>query len=581
MNILVTVNKNYLLMLQDLLYSLALYNNNLKIYLFYEQLNTKDIEELKKYIKKRKIGELFTYHISLNIKLPHNIDYISKETYFRLYAPYYLPQDMDRILFLDADIICNNSILPLYNMDFSDNILIGCDNFDGNNNLYKKRLGLPKDSHYINAGVLLINLPLYRDFITKEEIDRFIINNYDILDYQDQDVINKLFTNKIKIADCKYNYQINMILKKFGERVLTHYTTANKPWFDNYNKKRYAVDFYNFLNKIKDYDRLENLKKKHSKGQIELSIIVPIYNVEKYLPQCLNSLIEQDFSSLEIILVNDGSTDSSGEICEYYSKLDNRILTIHQSNQGLSAARNKGLSIATGKYVGFVDGDDYIDKNMYKIMYSYIKRYNVDIVTCNFYHLYDSGKIIKDKTDMSNKIYSGTKNVVIEMLNDKVIRNFVWSKLYKREIFYKIRFEENKIYEDILISLPIVEQVNNILYIQNPLYYYRHRDNSISKIKSISRIESAINNSYLRYKQINKKIKDLKIYNINSMLNRICCEYFENQDYLENNIFFEKFSIIIKEILQEYFNNYSCINKLKLDYNIDLFIKEYNKYLER
>lgn len=581
MNILVTINKKYLLMLKDLLLSLALYNKNLNIYLFHEQLDKKDIEELTKYIEDKNIGKLYTYFLNLKIKFPKHIDYISKETYFRLYAPYYLPKDMDRILFLDADIICNGNISLLYNMDFDDNILIGCENFDKNNFLYKKRLGIPNEKKYINAGVLLINLSLYRNYISKEEIDQFIVDNYEILEYQDQDVINKLFFNKIKIADCKYNYQINMIRKDFGERVLTHYTTASKPWFESDYRKKYAIDFYTFLDKIGAYNRLELLKNKHCKKDIEISIIVPVYNVEKYLSQCLNSLISQTFSNMEIILINDGSTDSSGKICDYYNRLDNRIITIHQSNQGLSAARNKGLVIATGKYVGFVDADDYIDKNMYKIMHSYMKCFAIDVVACNFYHLYYDNKIKIDKCNIRNKIISDRKNIIIELLNDKIIRNFVWSKLYKREIFFNLRFSVNKIYEDILISLPIAMRINSILYIQDALYYYRHRDNSISKNKNIERIESAINNSYLRYKQINAKYSDLKCFNIISMLNRICCEYFENIYYFDKEIFFNKFSSIIKEILNEYFNNYNLLNNYKLDFDINLFIKDYNEFKEK
>ncbi len=581
MNILVTINKKYLLMLKDLLLSLALYNKNLNIYLFHEQLDKKDTEELTKYIEDKNIGKLYTYFLNLKIKFPKHIDYISKETYFRLYAPYYLPKDMDRILFLDADIICNGNISLLYNMDFDDNILIGCENFDKNNFLYKKRLGIPNEKKYINAGVLLINLSLYRNYISKEEIDQFIVDNYEILEYQDQDVINKLFFNKIKIADCKYNYQINMIRKDFGERVLTHYTTASKPWFESDYRKKYAIDFYTFLDKIGAYNRLELLKNKHCKKDIEISIIVPVYNVEKYLSQCLNSLISQTFSNMEIILINDGSTDSSGKICDYYNRLDNRIITIHQSNQGLSAARNKGLVIATGKYVGFVDADDYIDKNMYKIMHSYMKCFAIDVVACNFYHLYYDNKIKIDKCNIRNKIISDRKNIIIELLNDKIIRNFVWSKLYKREIFFNLRFSVNKIYEDILISLPIAMRINSILYIQDALYYYRHRDNSISKNKNIERIESAINNSYLRYKQINAKYSDLKCFNIISMLNRICCEYFENIYYFDKEIFFNKFSSIIKEILNEYFNNYNLLNNYKLDFDINLFIKDYNEFKEK
>ena len=101
----------------------------------------------------------------------------------------------------------------------------------------------------------------------------------------------------------------------------------------------------------------------------KISVIVPIYNVEKYLEKCLESIINQTFINLEIILINDGSTDFSGSICEKYKNKDNRIILIHKKNEGLSAARNKGLSIATGDYISFVDSDDFLDLNMYEILY--------------------------------------------------------------------------------------------------------------------------------------------------------------------------------------------------------------------
>lgn len=581
MNILVTVNEKYLIMLKDLLLSLSIFNKDLNIYLFYNNnnINIQEIQNLKLWIDKNKIGKLYTYYLQLDIKLPQHISYISKETYFRLYAPYYLPLEIDRILYLDADIICNGSLSELYNMEFDNNILIGCENFDGNNSLYKKRLNLQDNSPYINAGVLLINLNLYREFITKEKLNSFIEEYSDILIYQDQDVINKLFEHYIKVVDYKYNYQINMVLKKFENCILTHYTTSKKPWFDDYDRKKQAIDFYTFLDRIGDYERLENLKARHHNTEIDISIIVPVYNVEKYLPKCLDSLIYQNFSNLEIILIDDGSTDSSGKICDYYGRLDKRIIVIHQSNQGLSSARNKGLILATGKYVGFVDSDDYIDRNMYKIMYSYIKNYKLDIVACNFYHLFPNQKMKKDKENIPNKMYVGEKEILIEVLKDKTIKNFVWTKLYRRTLFYHIRFPINKLYEDILISLPIATQTKNILYIQDALYYYRHRSDSISNVKNVVRIENAIENSYLRYQEINQKYEYLKDYNVASMLNRICCEYFENQDFIKDDYFFYKFQNIIKDILVEYDKYKKSNHFLQLDYNIDLFINHYNNYL--
>ena len=309
-----------------------------------------------------------------------------------------------------------------------------------------------------------------------------------------------------------------------------------------------------------------------------ISVIVPVYNVEKYLEECINSIINQTYKNLEIILVDDGSKDNSSRICDELSKKDSRIRVIHKENGGVSDTRNVGILNSTGKYIQFADSDDFMEDNMIETLYKDIVESKAEVAMCSYY-LFKNGIKTTD-ANYEKEIYN-KEQILGEILLDEKIRSYAWNKLFKKNLFDEIQFPNGKVFEDIYIIPRVLEKSEKVVFNNTPLYYYRHRDNSISKIKSISRIESAINNSYLRYKQINKKIKDLKIYNINSMLNRICCEYFENQDYLENNIFFEKFSIIIKEILQEYFNNYSCINKLKLDYNIDLFIKEYNKYLER
>lgn len=125
----------------------------------------------------------------------------------------------------------------------------------------------------------------------------------------------------------------------------------------------------------------------------KISVIVPVYNVEKYLSQCLDSIIHQTYKNLEIILVDDGSTDSSGLICDNYSQKDKRIKIIHKCQGGLSDARNAGLKIATGEYISFIDSDDFIDKNMYSILINNTQKYNSDIVWFNYYNYYSKGYV--------------------------------------------------------------------------------------------------------------------------------------------------------------------------------------------
>ena len=121
-----------------------------------------------------------------------------------------------------------------------------------------------------------------------------------------------------------------------------------------------------------------------------ISVIVPVYNVEKYLVQCINSILNQTIKNLEIILVDDGSLDNSGKICDEFSKKDDRIVAIHKENNGLSSARNAGLEIANGNYIGFVDSDDWLDEHMYEILLKLIKENNSDISCCDFFKTADS-----------------------------------------------------------------------------------------------------------------------------------------------------------------------------------------------
>lgn len=212
-----------------------------------------------------------------------------------------------------------------------------------------------------------------------------------------------------------------------------------------------------------------------------ISIIVPIYNVEKYLPQCLDSIINQTYKNLEIILIDDGSTDNSGKICDKYKLLDNRIIVIHKSNGGLSDARNTGIKIATGDYISFVDSDDFIDKNMYTILFQKINTTNADIIWYNHYNYQSSNEISKSSIFVQEKQYLLPKDnykFQYDLLNKYHLIGYCWNKLYKKSIFDSILFPYNRKCED-LISL--LNKANNIICIPNTLYYYRNTPNSLSK----------------------------------------------------------------------------------------------------
>ena len=207
-----------------------------------------------------------------------------------------------------------------------------------------------------------------------------------------------------------------------------------------------------------------------------ISVIVPVYNVEKYLRQCLESIINQTYKNLEIILVDDGSTDNSGNICEEYAPKDNRIKVIHKTNSGLSSARNAGLDICTGEYIGFVDSDDWLEPDMYEILHDKMIEDQADIVNCGFYREY---KEHREKFAVLEKcVYSGY-DVIEQSYSSPYVCYAVWFKLYRRQCFDKVRFPVGKNYEDLAIFFPTFEKARKVLVIPEALYHYRQRSTGI------------------------------------------------------------------------------------------------------
>lgn len=188
----------------------------------------------------------------------------------------------------------------------------------------------------------------------------------------------------------------------------------------------------------------------------KITVIVPIYKVEPYLRRCIDSVINQTYSNLEIILVNDGSPDNCGKICDEYLQKDSRVKVIHQENQGLSMARNNGMSITTGAYVGFVDSDDYLAPEMYEVMLNHMLKFDLQVVECS---IRESGKIFYEQDIDAVFIQD-----IDEALERSVISGFnsVINKLYSYDLIKDIPFIQGKIYEDILFTSEIWERIDKI-----------------------------------------------------------------------------------------------------------------------
>lgn len=219
-------------------------------------------------------------------------------------------------------------------------------------------------------------------------------------------------------------------------------------------------------------------KEKSSQHKL-ISIVVPIYNVEKYLPKCIESILNQTYKNFELILVDDGSKDNCGNICDEYAQKDNRIVVIHKENGGLSSARNAGIDIAKGKYIGFVDSDDWIHSEMYEKLVYLMESREADIAQCEFINApSEDVKIEPEKEEIKTFTnIEGLNNLYNNMYVSTVV---AWNKLYKISLFKEIRYPNGKIHEDEGTTYKLIFNAKRIVYTNQKYYYYRQTPNSIT-----------------------------------------------------------------------------------------------------
>lgn len=282
---------------------------------------------------------------------------------------------------------------------------------------------------------------------------------------------------------------------------------------------------------------------------MKISIIVPVYNVEQYLEQCLDSIIQQDYRNLEIILINDGSTDKSGEICDRYSLDDNRIKVIHQENRGLSGARNTGIAHSTGDLISFIDSDDWIDQGMYSTIINNLTD-NIDIALIPYptFKSQDSPIYTLNREQIHEKLLSlfiGTNKISI-----KKPMTSAWSLCLRKELVKDMLFI-NATYEDIPYFIEAILRARNIVVICKKFYNYRCNPNSITQ---------AYNKNYARdWSLIHKRTKEILLeYNFFTSKikgrhqNTIICIYYH---LLKNESFNEKLIIPNPALTQYYADN--------------------------
>lgn len=329
----------------------------------------------------------------------------------------------------------------------------------------------------------------------------------------------------------------------------------------------------------------------------KISVIVPIYNVENFLVKCIESIITQTYKNLEIILINDGSTDNSGKICDQFSEKDSRIKVIHKENEGVSATKNLGMKISSGEYVAFVDSDDYIANDYCETLYNNMIESGADVSIIGYNVVNEEGIIISNSTEKTGLqfdeivVYEESE-IIEELLKQNTIKNFV-CKLYKKSVLSD--FPVGVTYEDIVFSFQVLKKAKKVVYINKNSYNYLKRGGSITATISEKNLMDFANAIVNRYLIVKEKYENLLNYNVYALLEStiaLSVKYVITERKYENvNSMIQKMVKIVDEYSERWedefvkiLNNYqkSCVYLMK--YNMELyykFLEECQKLKER
>lgn len=214
----------------------------------------------------------------------------------------------------------------------------------------------------------------------------------------------------------------------------------------------------------------------------KISVIVPIHNTERYLSGCLNSITAQTYRNLEIILVDNGSTDGSGTICDKYAAKDGRIRVIHKQEGGVSSARNMGLAAATGDYIGWVDSDDWIESDMFEYLLKNVLRYKADIAVCGWYEHHEGRG---EARSWQRPELLDTGQALGALLEDSMMGNYLWNKLWRAGLFEGIRFPKERRYEDVAVAYRLLAQAETVACLPEAKYHYRRHMGNLTGDKSL------------------------------------------------------------------------------------------------
>lgn len=278
-----------------------------------------------------------------------------------------------------------------------------------------------------------------------------------------------------------------------------------------------------------------------------ISIIVPVYKVEKYINRCINSIVGQSYTNLEIILVDDGSPDNCGEICDSYAREDNRIRVIHKANGGLSDARNHGIETATGKWLMFVDSDDWIHPQTVEKLYEAVKKQSVRVSVCNYEETHEKNP----QVDLNGNIEIKTPKELY--LKNNIAATVAWNKLYSKECFASIRYPVGKIHEDEYVTYRILFEQEKIAFIDQPFYAYFINPEGITKSRWNPKRLDAVDafNEQLKYFKFIKD-NDLTAFKLRSFFWNL----FEQKKQIDPDIYPKEFKHIKRYLLKLIMFNY-------------------------
>lgn len=250
-----------------------------------------------------------------------------------------------------------------------------------------------------------------------------------------------------------------------------------------------------------------------------ISVIVPIYKVEEYLSRCVDSIINQTYNNLEIILVDDGSPDNCPKICDDYAKRDNRIKVLHLENGGAGAARNFGFMKSNGDYISYIDSDDVLEKHFFEALISNFSD-SVDIVECESVKFHTSDEILFPDFNVSAKVEEFRMlDSMLEHIKDRYFKQVIWNKLYRRNVVAGVLFPENRGIDDEYWTYQVIGNSRMLKHINLALYAYRQQEKSIMHNLNINRRLQAIEAKCIRHEYICNKLPELEVYSLESIVN--------------------------------------------------------------